>query len=89
MKIDGKVVKLGDIVINPYVTPTFEGKPNPNYKSLVLGVSVSHIEVLRFDGTKTKFYVSITDRDEWHIDGHIDIKGLILAEYESEGQNND
>lgn len=49
-------MKVGDIVINPYVQKDFSTKPNPLYMSMIINVGSEYTRCLRYDGKVTRYY---------------------------------
>ena len=71
------MIKVGDIVVNPWVSEKFNGKPNPLYATIYLGRN----ETLDFNGKKRqwadKIYKENPERKTpWEVIGHIDIFGI-------------
>lgn len=69
-------MRVGDVIINPYVNKEFRGKPNPMYKSMVSHVGSEYTTCLRIDGCKSKYPTK--DAMMWDIVGHVDIEKMIL-----------
>lgn len=82
-------MRVGDIVVNPWVNKFFYGVLNSNYATIYLG----HRKVLDYNGDIKEFGfdTKINKHDpneterEWKVIGHVDIKSIIfdvLAESE-------
>lgn len=80
-------MKVGDIVVNPWVSKYCSGllsgdKPNPNYATIYLG----NKKVLDYNGkikefcfdTKVNMHDPNEKEREWKVIGHVDIKSIIL-----------
>lgn len=79
-------MKVGDIIINPYVSQEYQGNPNPLYKSMVAHIGTEYTTCLRIDGKRTKYYTR--DAKKYEVVGHIDIAKLILGEESTDAENN-
>ena len=67
-------MKLGDIVINPYVPKLYNGKPNPCYAFIYIKRKNGSLIVgLDFKGRIGEWYVKKEEEAEWKIIDHIDI----------------
>ena len=64
----------GDIIINPFVSPVFDDKPNPNY-ALIYDKRVKYdlIQVFDFTGEKRQFYCKKDEEQNWKVVGHTEI----------------
>ena len=71
-------MKIGDVIINPYVKQEFKGKPNPMYKSMVLSIGTKLTKALRYDGKIIDYYTR--DCKDFEVSHHIDISTQILNE---------
>jgi hypothetical protein len=71
-------MQIGDVVINPFVNPLFNGKPNPMYKSMITHIGSEYTTCLRIDGKSSKYYTS--DVREWKVSHRVDFKRLIVGE---------
>lgn len=70
-------MKVGDIVINPWVSPLYKGQPNPLYQSMVIDIGKSYTKCLRIDGLISEYYTS--DVRQWDKAGTVDLERLILG----------
>ena len=68
-------MRIGDVVINPFVNPLFNDKPNPMYKSMITHIGSEYTTCLRIDGKNSKYYTK--DVRNWEISHHVDFKKLI------------
>lgn len=78
-------MKIGDIIINPYVEKEYKGKPNPMYKQMVIGVSSGYVSCLTYQGKIVKYY--LRDTDSFKVCRNINIKAIILNTYKINEQN--
>lgn len=64
----------GDIIINPFVRPMFNDKPNPNY-ALIYDRRIKQdlIQVFDFTGNKIQFYCNKEEEQNWRVVGHTEI----------------
>ena len=76
---DGKerVMRKGDIVVNPWVSTYFNGELNPNYATIYLGDN----KTLDYEGRvcewADKIYKDNPKRETpWKVIGHIDLYGI-------------
>ena len=69
-------MKIGDIVINPYVNKEINGKPNPMYKSMIIHIGSEYTKCLRYDGKQTTYYTS--NIKKYEVVAHIDIAKMIM-----------
>lgn len=63
-------MKVGDIIINPYVQKT-----NPLYKSMVIYIGTKYTKTLRYDGKTSEYYTR--DIREWKVLCNIDLREMI------------
>lgn len=68
-------MRVGDVIINPYVSKEFKGEPNPIYKSMIIHIGSKYTTTLRFDGETSEYYTR--DCKDWEISHHIDFGTLI------------
>jgi len=71
-------MKVGDIVVNPYVSKEFDGKLNPNYATIYIGNN----ETIDYNGRKCKwadkiYRTDIKSQREWKVIGHVDLKSYL------------
>lgn len=77
-------MKVGDIIINPYVSKEYKNiGVNPLYKSMIIHIGSEYTTTLRIDGKTSKYYTK--DVKEWKVENHVDIRSMILAKTEDEG----
>ena len=81
-------MKVGDIIINPYVSQEYQyqRKPNPLYKTMVIHIGTEYTTCLRIDGKRVKYYTK--DAKKYEVVGHIDIAKLILGEESTDADSN-
>ena len=76
-----KKLKVGDVVVNPWVSKEFNGKLNANFATIYLGngkfVDINGRIVNWSLDTKVNYYDDNELEREWRVIGHIDIKGTI------------
>lgn len=70
-------MRIGDIVVNPWVSTYFNGKLNPNYATIYLGDNKS----LDYKGRVCKWVDKIykdnpQKNTPWKVIGHIDLYGI-------------
>lgn len=65
----------GTFIINPYVSPYFNDKPNPNYKSMYLYKSGQYAKCLAYTGEIIDYYYK--DIIEWETDGVCNCKEIL------------
>ena len=63
-------MKLGDVVINPYVEKLWYGKPNPMYKTMIIHIGRNEVKTLAFDMTICDFPTHHVS--EWKICRNVD-----------------
>ena len=76
---DGKerVMRKGDIVVNPWVSTYFNGELNPNYATIYLGDNKSLDYNGRVCEWADKIYKDNPERNTpWKVIGHIDLYGI-------------
>lgn len=69
-------MRVGDIIINPYVNKDFDGELNPMYATIYLGDNKS----LDYKGRVNTWADKVNRHDnknEWRVIGHIDLKRII------------
>ena len=70
-------MKVGDIIVNPYVSAEYDGKLNPMYATIYLGHNYS----LDYKGRKhtwiDKVYSDKNKHGAWKVIGHIDLHEII------------
>lgn len=76
-KEKGKTMRIGDIVVNPWVSTYFNGELNPNYATIYLGDNKS----LDYKGRVCKWADKIykdnpQNNTPWKVIGHIDLYGI-------------
>lgn len=69
-------MKIGDIIINPWVNKEYNGVPNPNYATIYIGNNKSLDFTGRVIGWADKVYRSDNER-EWKVVGHINLFKII------------
>ena len=69
-------MKVGDIVINPYVKKEFNGKPNPMYKSMITHIGSEYTKCLRIDGKQSTYYTR--DIKDYEVVAHVDLEKMII-----------
>lgn len=72
-------MKVGDIIVNPWVSEYFNGKLNPNYATIYIGNNRS----IDYKGQKYSWGDKVykhnpEEKTPWKVIGHIDIKGIIV-----------
>lgn len=77
---EGVVMKIGDIVINPYVSEKSRNTINPMHKSMIIHIGKEYTTCLRYDGCTSKYFTS--DVKKWEVIRNIDIRQLILGKDE-------
>lgn len=70
-------MKVGDIIINPYVQKDFKTKPNPLYQSMIIHIGKEYTTTLRYDGKTSKYYTR--DIKEWEVIGNVNLYELIYV----------
>lgn len=70
-------MKIGDIVINPYVPKDFNTKPNPLYQSMIIHIGKEYTTTLRYDGETSKYYTR--DVKEWQIVHNVNLYEVIYG----------
>ena len=81
-------MRIGDIIINPWVDKMYDGDLNPMYATIYLGHNTS----LDYKGTKHRWNTAVFKEDPrykspWKVIGHIDLKfmlKMIIAKDEHE-----
>lgn len=69
-------MRIGDIIINPYVNKDFDGRLNAMYATIYLGDNKS----LDYKGRVHTWADKVCRHDnenEWRVIGHIDLKRII------------
>jgi len=72
-------MKIGDIVVNPFVSKDFDGRPNPMYATIYIG-NDTLIDYLGRMHKWSALSQRWKDRDKWRVIGHYPIKEAICAE---------
>ena len=76
---DGKerMMRKGDIVVNPWVSTYFDGELNPNYATIYLGDNKTLDYKGRVCDWVDKIYKDNPERETpWKVIGHIDLYGI-------------
>lgn len=71
-------MRVGDIIVNPWVMKNFNGELNPNYATVYIGNN----ESIDYRGRKCRWAEKVYEEDPdslrpWEVIGHIDISGII------------
>ena len=69
-------MKIGDIIINPYVSEDFGGRLNPMYATIYLGDNKSLDYKGRVHTWADKVYRH-DNENEWRVIGHVNLKRII------------
>ena len=69
-------MKVGDIIINPYVSKDFDGKLNAMYATIYLGDNKSLDYKGRVHTWADKVYRH-DNKNEWRVIGHVNLKRII------------
>lgn len=69
----------GTFIINPYVKPYFNGKPNPNFKTMYLRKSGQWAECMAYTGEIFKF--PYKDVIQWETAGSANYYTLLKREF--------
>lgn len=66
-----RTIKIGDIVVNPFVSKMFDGRLNPNYATIYIGNN----RTIDYKGRLCLWASDIrTSKPEWRVIGHHDFK---------------
>lgn len=67
--------KVGDIIINPYVSKMFNDKLNPNYATIYIGNN----KTVDYNGRILEWCDKVYKDDRWKVIGHhdFDLRGVI------------
>lgn len=76
-------MRVGDIIINPYVSKDFDGELNPMYATIYLGDNKSLDYRGRVHTWADKVYRR-GNKNEWRVIGHVNLKRIIEYKTESE-----
>lgn len=71
-------MRVGDIIVNPWVAKEFDGRLNPNYATIYIGNN----ESIDYRGRKCRWAEKVYEEDPdtlrpWEVIGHIDISEII------------
>lgn len=71
-------MRVGDIIVNPWVAREFDGRLNPNYATIYIGNN----ESIDYKGRKCQWVDKVYKENPekhcpWKVIGHIDISGII------------
>lgn len=69
-------MRIGDIIVNPYVKKDFDTRPNPMYKSMVIHIGKEYTTCLRYDGKQTKYYTK--DCENWEVAHSVKLYEIVL-----------
>ena len=73
VNMEKRILRIGDIVINPFVSKLFDGKLNPNYATIYIGNN----RTVDYKGRLCRWASDIrTSKPEWRVIGHHDF-GLL------------
>ena len=80
-------MRVGDIIVNPWVQKEFNGELNPNYATIYLGNKQcldinGKIGHFAFDTKVNKWDKDEPER-EWKVIGHVNLKDAILDSIKS------
>lgn len=70
-------MKVGDIILNPYVRDSFDGKPNPMKRTMVVHIGREISLGLRYDGEIARW--NTRKAETWEVADHVDIQTAILG----------
>lgn len=71
-------MKIGDVIINPYVRETFGNTSNPLYKIMVVDIGTKDTLTLGYDGKIRDFPTH--DCKNWEVSHHVDLAEIIFKE---------
>ena len=71
-------MRVGDIIVNPWVAREFDGRSNPNYATIYIGNN----ESIDYKGRKCRWADKVYKENPekhcpWEVIGHIDISRII------------